>query len=180
MRALTLAAVLVSAVAWADDISPEKVAKVRQEKKQANDAIDKKYAGKKLTPADRKSMEQEKNDAALKVMEKNGVDSKAFARTEATMSKGDRSAADTAQKSLEKKAADDAKALEAKKLEEGKPKEIVVEKGSGGGGKGKGKSKNGDLPPGYGPPPEATAAEGTPEGDAAAAAAADRAAGIKK
>src|SRR4051812_4574493 len=117
MRALTLAAVLVSVVAWADDIPPEKVAKVRMEKKEANDAIEKKYAGKKLTPADRKAMEQEKNDAAMKVMEKNGVDSKAFARTEATMSKDDRSAADSAQKNLEKKAADDSKAAAAKKAD---------------------------------------------------------------
>jgi hypothetical protein len=183
MRALILATVLVSAVAWAEDISPEKMAKVRMEKKQATDAVEKKYAGKKLSTADRKAMEQEKNEAAMKVLEKNGVDAKSFARTEATMSKDDRAAADSAQKGMEKKAADDAKAAEAKKAEDGKSKEIVIEKGNGsgsGGGKGKGKSKYGDLPPGYGPPPEANAAPGTPEGDAAEAAAADRAAGIKK
>ena len=172
MRSLTLAAVLVSVTAFAEDIPPEKVAKVRMERKAAVDAVEKKYAGKKLSPAENKQKEQEKNDAALKVMEKNGVDPKQMARTEATMGKDDRNAADTAQKAMEKKSADDAKAAEAKKLEDSKPKEIVVEKGSGGGGKGKGKGSKGSIPEGYGPPPQS---DGTPAGDAAEAKAADQA-----
>jgi hypothetical protein len=166
MRALALAAVLVSFTALAGDLTPEEVAKIRMEKKAATDAVEKKYAGKKLSSAERKEMEKEKNEAAQKVFDKAGVDAKGFARAETKMGREDSAAADAAQKGMEKKKEEDAKAAEAKKKDEGKGKEIVIEKG-------KGKGKGGAGMEG-GPP------AGTPEGDAAEAAAADREAGLKK
>lgn len=169
MRSLILAAALVSLPALAGDLSPEEVAKIRADKKAATEAVDKKYAGKKLSSSERKEMEKEKNEAAQKVLDKAGVDAKSFARQESKMGREDAAAADSAQKGIEKKREEDAKAAEAKKKEEGKPKEIVVEKGKGKGGKG--------GPPGGmegGPPP------GTPEADALEAQNADREAGLKK
>jgi hypothetical protein len=166
MRTAALAAALFAFTAFADDVSPETVAKIRAEQKAATAAIDKKYEGKKLSGSERKAMAQEKNEAAQKVLDANKTDAKSFARASAGMGRDESAAADSAQKKIEKKAEEDAKAAEAKKADEGKGKEIVIEKGTGK----KGKGGKGGAPSGYGPPPE----EGTPEGDAAAAQAADR------
>lgn len=158
MRIVTLVTALLSFCAFADDVDPETIAKIRSEQKDARAEVDKKYGNKKpseLSAAERKQMAKDKNEAELKVLGKNNVDPKDFARAEAKMGKDDRAAAEAAEKKLEKQK-EQAKADEAKK-KEGK-KEIVIEKGGKGGGP----------------------APGTPEGDAAEAAAADREAGLKK
>lgn len=158
MRTAALAAALFSLCAFAgDELDPQTIAKIRSEQKEARAEVDKKYGNKKpgeLSSAERKQMAKEKNEAELKVLEKNRVEPKDYARAEAKLGKDDRAAADAEEKRLEKEK-EGAKAADGKK-KDGK-KEVVVEKG----GKG-------------------AAAAGTPEGDAAEAAQMDREAGLGK
>src|SRR5262245_29293657 len=90
----------------ADDLTPDKAAKVQRDREKAMDAISKKYGNKKsseLSSDERREMIREQRAAENDVLEKNGVDPKEFARYEARMSLSDRAATKQAKDDLDKK-----------------------------------------------------------------------------
>jgi hypothetical protein len=153
MRKLLFALLAFPASAFADPPSPEDVAKIQYEQDQANADIDKKYGNKKsseMSSSERKEMMNDKAAAERAVLEKHGVSAKDFSRAQAKQSLDDRAQTREASDKLKK----DAEA--AKKKDDGKGKgEVVIEKGNGKG-------------------------TGTPEDDAAEAAAMDKQSGYGK
>ena len=131
MRSLLLTALLLTCSAYADDLTPENMAKIQNEQAKANEAIDKKYGNKKpseLSADDRRQMMKDKSAAEREVLEKHGTDPKSFARASSKMSRDDRAATDSATKDLQKKDADAAAAGGADAKKTGGKKEIVIEK----------------------------------------------------
>lgn len=91
---ITLAPLGADAADVSSELTPEKVAAIRQEQSKAFAAIDRKYGNKKqaeLTAEERKAREQERNAASRAVMEKAGTDDKTFSRYEARLNKEERS-----------------------------------------------------------------------------------------
>ena len=132
MRSLLLASFLAAAVAHADDFTPEQRAKLQNDQKRASAAVEKKYGNKKpsdLSADERRALAKEKSDAEREVLDKAGVDPKDFARSEARMTRQEKTATDAARKSLEEK--DAAGEKDGAKKASGK-KEVVVEKGGKG------------------------------------------------
>ncbi len=129
MRSLLLSAALLfsTAAVAGDDLSPDDLARLQREQKAAADDVEKKYGTGNLSPEQQKQLSKDKSAAERAVLEKNGVDAKDFARTNAKLSRSDREAVDAAGKKLDAKAAADGKAADAKKAAGGK-KEIVIEK----------------------------------------------------
>lgn len=112
-----LALVVVLALA-ADDLTPQKAAKVQKDLDQANADVAKKYGNKKsseLSQDERREMIRDQRAAEIAVLDKNGVDPKEYARYEAKMNMADRAATKDARVALDKKEADDKKAAEAAK-----------------------------------------------------------------
>jgi hypothetical protein len=101
----------------ADDLNPEKAAKVQKDRDTAMADIAKKYGNKKsteLSQDDRREMIREQRAAENAVLEKNNVDPKEFARYEAKMSLSDRSATNNARALLDQKEVEAKKAAEQK------------------------------------------------------------------
>lgn len=130
MRHLVLASLLAALAVHADDLTPEKRAKLQREQQKAAEAVEKKYGNKKpseLSPDERRSQLKEKAAAQRDVLEKAGVDPKDFARSGSKLSREEKANTDAAAKDLEAKEAADAKAGDGKKAAGGK-KEVVIEK----------------------------------------------------
>lgn len=129
MRFFILASMLTALVAYADDLTPEKRAKLQRDQQKAAEAVNKKYGDKKpseMSAEERKSLMKDKAAAEREVLEKAGVDPKDFARSTSKMSREEKANTDAAGKDLEAKEAAAAKDAAAKKPA-GK-KEIVIEK----------------------------------------------------
>lgn len=129
MRHFILVSLLAACVAHADDLTPEKRAKLQHDQQKAAEAVEKKYGNKKpseLSSDERKSLMKEKAAAEREVLEKAGVDSKEFARSGSKMSREEKANTDAAGRDLEAKEAAAAKEAGTKKPD-GK-KEIVIEK----------------------------------------------------
>jgi len=132
MRTLPLAVVLLSFAAYARDVSPETVAKVKREQKAADEKVAAKYGNKKageMSKDEKKAMAKEMAEAEQKVLKENNIDPKAFARSEAKQTVEERAATNAAVEAGDKKDKEEAekKAADAKKPKDGK-KEIIVEK----------------------------------------------------
>lgn len=113
----------------ADDLSPEKVAKVERDRDAALAEVAKKYGNKKsseLSSEERREMIRDQRAAENAVLEKNNVDAKEYARYEAKMSLADRAATTSARAALDKKEADAKKAAETKQQGSG---EIPIQRG---------------------------------------------------
>lgn len=125
--AIALVVFALCAPALAADLSPEKVAKIRKEQKEAMARIEKAHGNKKpseMSNAERREMAQERAAAEQAVLEKHGVSTRDFANYTVRMSTDDRKEAEAAEKKLE--AADAAK----KKAAETKPQgEVQVQLG---------------------------------------------------
>jgi hypothetical protein len=110
MRALLVVAVcLSSALALAGDLTVEDIAKLKAEQTKARDAVAKKY-GDKPSGEQRRAMVKEQNEAAQAVLDKAGVDEKAYVRAVARANGND---VDQVMKAMEK--ADEAKKKAAAK-----------------------------------------------------------------
>ena len=143
----------------ADDLSPEKAAKVQKDREKAMADVAKKYGNKKsseLSQDERREMIRDQRAAETAVLDKNGVDPKEFARYEAKMSLNDRAATKAERERLDRKEQDDKKAAEQ---QQSGPREIQIQRGfddnnpvtleennSGGGGTGQPVVEKG-LPP---------------------------------
>ncbi|MBS1152621.1 MAG: hypothetical protein H6Q89_4319 [Myxococcaceae bacterium] len=128
MRLLILASLFTALVVHAEDLTPEKRAKLQRDQQKAAEAVEKKYGNKKaseLSSEERKSLMKEKAAAEREVLEKAGVDPKEYARSQSKMSREDRANTDAAGKELEAKEAAAAKDGAGKKTAK---KEIVIEK----------------------------------------------------
>lgn len=110
MNRLCAAVLAVSSlIAWADDVTPEQAAKVERDNKAAQEEISKKYGNKKsseLSADERREMIADQKAASAKVLEKNGVSAKDYARFEATASGSQREAAKASGAALDKKEAE--------------------------------------------------------------------------
>lgn len=114
----------------ADDLSPEKAAKVQKDRDQAMADVQKKYGNKKsseLSSDERREMIRDQRAAEAGVLEKNNVDAKEFARYEAKMSLNDRAATKAERERLDRKEQDDKKA-EAAKQQQGNT-EVQIQRG---------------------------------------------------
>ncbi len=128
MRFFVLVSILTALVAHAEDLTPEKRAKLQREQQKAAEAVEKKYGNKKaseLSSEERKSLMREKQAAEREVLEKAGVDPKEYARSEAKMGREEKANTDAASKDLEAKEAAAAKDGAKKPAKKG---EVVVEK----------------------------------------------------
>lgn len=79
---------LLSSPAWAQ-VSTDKIAQVRADEAKAMKEIAARYDGRKLTSAERKQRGQEETAAKKAVMQKHGVDPKAFTRSQAKLSRAE-------------------------------------------------------------------------------------------
>jgi hypothetical protein len=115
----------------ADDLTPEKAAKVQKDRDQAMADVAKKYGNKKsseLSSDERREMIQDQRAAESAVMEKNGTDPKEFARYEAKMSLDDRAATRAERERLDKKDEDEKKAAEEKQQQQANA-EVQIQRG---------------------------------------------------
>ncbi len=128
----------------ADELTPEKVGQIKQEERAALAKVDQAHGGKKpseMTSEERKQVIAEQAAAVDGVLQKHGVDSKAFARYSSTLSKDGlaeaKVAEETAKKVAEEKAlaeqvskskAEADKSAEGAGSTEGQP-EPVIQKG---------------------------------------------------
>jgi hypothetical protein len=134
MKRLTAAMLALAAqLALADDITPEQAAKVERENKKAQEDVAKKYGNKKsseMSADERREMIADQKAANAKVLEKNGVSAKDYARYEVTANGAQRDAAKASGAALDKKEADQKAAAEkaAAKPADGSAG-VVVEKG---------------------------------------------------
>jgi hypothetical protein len=134
MRSLIVAALVFSSSLALADITPEKAATIEREKQKALDAVAKKYGNKKsseLTNDERRSKMADESSAVNKVLDKNGVSAKEYAKFEATASSADRQAAKAAGAAQEKKEADTKAAAEKAAKAEAEAKkapDIIIEK----------------------------------------------------
>lgn len=112
----------------ADDLNPEKAAKIQKDRDKAMADVAKKYGNKKsseLSQDERREMIRDQREADSAVLDKHGVDAKDFARYEAKMSLQDRAATKAERERLDKKEQEDKKAKE----QQSGPKEIVIQRG---------------------------------------------------
>lgn len=79
---------LLSSPAWAQ-VSTDKIAQVRADEAKAMKEIAARYDGRKLTSAERKQRGQEETAAKKAVMQKHGVDPKAFTRSQSKLSRAE-------------------------------------------------------------------------------------------
>src|SRR5206468_1374293 len=103
----------LSAVAWAEELTPELVARINAEQKTAVDAVNKKHGNRKPSQMDQDERSQviaETAAAQQGVLDKHGVSAKDFARYEAKLSLDDRKR----QQAEEKRIKDEKQAKEAK------------------------------------------------------------------
>jgi hypothetical protein len=124
MLALALALALL-----ADELTPQKAAQVQHDREKALAAIAQKYGNKpssELSQDERREMIRDQRAAEDAVLAKNGVDAKAMARYEATLSLSERAAEKNEKQRLEKKDADDKQAAEER---ERKSKEVPIQRG---------------------------------------------------
>ena len=104
----TLALLLFSSLALAEDLSPGSYAKIQREQQEAVDAVDKSHGNKmpsELSSSERAEVAREQAAAQQAVLDKHEVDSKAFARFGATLTLDQRSQVKAASTALEKAAA---------------------------------------------------------------------------
>jgi hypothetical protein len=109
MRTLFALTLLASLSVRADPPTPEEIAKVQREQKAADAEVEKKYGNKKpseLSQDDRRQMIKDKSEAERNVLDKNNIDAKEFARTQARQSLQDRAATKAAAEKLDKQDAD--------------------------------------------------------------------------
>ena len=112
----------------ADDLTPEKAAKVQKDRDRAMADVAKKFGNKKsseLSQDERREMIRAQRSAETEVLEKHNVDAKELARYEAKMNLNDRAATKAERERLDKKEQDDKKAAESPSG----PKEIQVQRG---------------------------------------------------
>jgi hypothetical protein len=91
------------AVASAEDLSPEKLARIRRDEKAAMEQVNVKHGGKKsseMDAAERRQVIQEQQDAIQGVMEQHGVSRKDYARQTARLGPQQNAQVDAAEKSL--------------------------------------------------------------------------------
>jgi len=103
----------------ADDLNPQKAAKIQKDMDAAMADVAKKYGGKKsseLSTDERREMIRDQRAAEASVLEKNNVDAKEYARYEMKMNLADRAATKEAREQLDKQEAEK-KAAEAKKAQ---------------------------------------------------------------
>ncbi|MBL9036952.1 MAG: hypothetical protein JNG84_00425 [Archangium sp.] len=120
-------ATLVALLLTADELPPERAAAIEAESAKELRAVDAKYGNRKLSELsndERRALGQEKAEAERKVLEKNGVSVKEWARESAKRSPKESAQVKQAGQQLEKREKDAAAA--AKK---GGPKEIQVQRG---------------------------------------------------
>ncbi|MBK7859538.1 MAG: hypothetical protein IPJ65_13160 [Archangiaceae bacterium] len=127
---LAFAALLLALAA--DDLTPEKAAKVQKDRDAAMAEVAKKYGNKKsseLSSDERREMIRDQREAESAVLEKNNVDGKELARYEAKMSLDDRAATRAERDRLDKKEQNEKKAAEQKQQQAQQPQEVQVQRG---------------------------------------------------
>jgi hypothetical protein len=117
--------------AVADDLSPDTAASVDHDRKKAYEKIDEAHGNKPLkdmSQEERRDYYRERTRAQKDVLEKHGLDDKAYSRYESRLSNQEREDKKAAGERLEKKEKDDAdKRASTKKTEENK--EPVIQRG---------------------------------------------------
>jgi hypothetical protein len=117
-------------LALAEDLTPEKIARMRSDEKAALDRVNAAHGNKQpseMDSAERRQVIQEQQQAVQQVREQHGVSEKDYARQTARMGKKQTAAVEAAAKELEAK-----KAAEATKRQPGgaqEPGEIQVQQG---------------------------------------------------
>ncbi|MET0403109.1 MAG: hypothetical protein ABW123_11935, partial [Cystobacter sp.] len=94
---------IVPALAFAEDLSPEKLARIRRDEKAAMEQVNAKHGGKQsseMDSAERRQMIQEQQEALQGVMEQHGVSRKDYARQVARMGPKQNAQVDAAEKVL--------------------------------------------------------------------------------
>jgi hypothetical protein len=94
----------VPGLALAEDLPPEKLARIRREEKEALEKVNAAHGGKKsseLSTAERRQIIQEQQQALQGVMDKHGVSRKDYARQTARMGPKQNAQVDAAEKALE-------------------------------------------------------------------------------
>jgi hypothetical protein len=113
-----------------EPISPEKSAKIEQAEQKARAEVTAKYGNRKptdMSAEERKSLDKDLADASKQVLEKNGVEPKAWARESLKRDRSDYAKTKELVKELNEK--DKAQAEAAKKAAS-EPKEIEIQRGS--------------------------------------------------
>lgn len=128
LLAVTLVAPAVSAQ---EELTPEKIAKIRRDEKAAMAKVQQAHGNKKsseMSNEERRQLIAEQGEAAQSALQKNGVSTKDYATYTARMSPDEQKAAEEAEKKLEAQEQAEAakKAAEAKKAEGG---EVQVQQG---------------------------------------------------
>jgi hypothetical protein len=118
----------VPAVAFAEDLPPEKLARIRRDEKAALEKVNAAHGGKKsseMSTAERRQIIQEEQEALQGVLDKHGVSQKDYARQVARMGPKQNAQVDAAEKALEasKRSSESGGALS--------PEEIPIERGWG-------------------------------------------------
>jgi hypothetical protein len=95
---------IVPAIALAEDLPPEKLARIRRDEKAALERVNAAHGSKKsseMSTAERRQVIQEQQEAIQGVMDKHGVSSKDYARQTARMGPKQNAEVDAAEKSLD-------------------------------------------------------------------------------
>lgn len=114
-RALLTAALLVSAVAGAQDLNPAKAAQIEHDQQKKFDQIDKQHGNKlssEMSSDERREIIKQRASAEQEVFEKHGVDAKEYTKYITKMGLDDRAAMKDAAKQLDKKDAEEKVAKE--------------------------------------------------------------------
>lgn len=132
MRAIVLwASLFLSVVSRAgDELSPDTAASVEHDQQKALDKIDEQHGNKTLkemSPEERREYFQEQRKAKKDVLEKHGLDDKAYSRYDSSLSKQDREDKKAAAERLEKRDKEEAEKKASAKKEE--PKEPIIQRG---------------------------------------------------
>jgi hypothetical protein len=96
----------VPSLAFAEDLTPEQMARIRRDEKEAMDKVNAAHGNKKaseLSTEERREIIREQQEAARGVMDKHGVSAKDYARQTARMGPKGNEAVAAAEKSLEAK-----------------------------------------------------------------------------
>jgi hypothetical protein len=129
----TIAALVLSTAfaAWADELSPETVANIRREQKASDEKVEKAHGNKphsEMSPDERRQYMDEQRQARMDVLQKHGVDDKAYSRYEALQTRDQRSQTRAEEDRLEAKAKKDE---EEKKSAKKKDDTIPIQRGFG-------------------------------------------------
>lgn len=138
LRRTSLLALLLAGTAYAGDLDPATAAQIQLDSARATADVQKKYGNKKLSELsndERQALAKDQAAAEQKVLDKNGVKAKDWARYEARQSRADRAATQAAKEKLlqkEAEAAEQAKkasAADEDAAEKDKDKEIPIQQG---------------------------------------------------